>query len=206
ETVLDDGLQDRENSVRFLEIVLKKANHLNAIIDHLLLLSRIEQQDDAEQIELELDQVKPVLAEAIHCCIPQAKEKQIDLQLDCPDNLTMKMHTALLEQAVVNLIVNAVRYSHRESEILVRAKKQRAEEQDQVIIQVQDFGVGIGAEHLPRLFERFYRSDKARSRKLGGTGLGLAIVKHIAQAHKGDVEVQSEAGKGTTVFINLPTR
>ncbi len=204
ETVIDDGLVDKENSIRFLEIVLKKANHLNVIIDDLLLLSRIEQQADAQQIELQPDQLKPVLAEAVHSCRPMAKEKGIRLQLECPNDLTIHMHAVLLEQAVVNLIVNAVRYSHQESEIFIQAWRQENGETNQVVIKVQDFGVGIGAEHLPRLFERFYRSDKARSRKLGGTGLGLAIVKHIAQAHHGDVEVQSEAGKGTIVSINLP--
>ena len=204
ETVLDDKLEDREHSIRFLEIALKKADHLNAIIDHLLLLSRIEQQTEAEKIELHLEDVKPVLEEAIYSCTPGAEQKQIALQLDCPDTLSVHMHPVLLEQAVVNLIINAVRYSHTGSDILVSAERKMDRKQSQVVIRVQDFGVGIGAEHLPRLCERFYRSDKARSRKLGGTGLGLAIVKHIAQSHNGDVEVDSALGKGTTVTINLP--
>ena len=205
ETVLDDKLEDREMSIHFLETALRKTDHLNAIIDNLLLLSRIEQDAEAEKIELHFEPLKPVLTEAIHCCTAMATEKQIRLQLECPDNLLLKMHSVLLEQAVVNLIVNAVRYSHRESEILIRAERKMEEKQDQILILVQDFGIGIGAEHLPRLFERFYRSDRARSRKIGGTGLGLAIVKHIAQAHKGDVEVKSEAGKGTSVCIILPS-
>jgi two-component system phosphate regulon sensor histidine kinase PhoR len=204
ETVLDDKLEDRENSIRFLEIALKKADHLNAIIDHLLLLSRIEQQTEAEKIELHLEDVKPVLEEAIYSCTPGAEQKQIALQLDCPESLSVHMHPVLLEQAVVNLIINAVRYSHTGSDILVSAERKMDSKQSQIVIRVQDFGVGIGAEHLPRLCERFYRSDKARSRKLGGTGLGLAIVKHIAQSHNGDVEVDSALGKGTTVTINLP--
>ena len=204
ETVLDDKLEDKENSLRFLEIALKKADHLNAIIDHLLLLSRIEQQVDADSIELHPENVKPVLEDAIHSCLPRAEKKQIMLHLQCPENLVVDMHTVLLEQAVVNLIINAVRYSHNESKILIMAERSGDGEHARVVIKVQDFGVGIGAEHLPRLFERFYRSDRARSRKLGGTGLGLAIVKHIAQAHKGDVHVESELGKGTSVFIDLP--
>lgn len=204
ETVLDGKLEDKESSIHFLETALRKTDHLNAIIDHLLLLSRIEQEAEAEKIELHLEPLKPVIIEAMHCCTTLATEKQIRLQLDCPDNLRIKMHPVLLEQAVVNLIVNAVRYSHRESEIMIRAERKSEIKQDQILILVQDFGIGIGAEHLPRLFERFYRSDKARSRKIGGTGLGLAIVKHIAQAHKGDVEVKSEAGKGTSVCIILP--
>lgn len=204
ETVLDDKLEDRENGTRFLEIVLKKSNHLNAIIDHLLLLSRIEQQVEDEKIELHREHVRLVLEEAVHSCTPRAEEKQIALQLDCPDTLRVNMHDILLEQAVVNLVVNAIRYSPEGSEIIISAAKQTDRADSRIVIKVEDSGVGIGKEHLPRLFERFYRSDTARSRKLGGTGLGLAIVKHIAQAHKGDVDVQSVVGEGTSVSIILP--
>ncbi len=204
ETVLDDKLEDRENATRFLKIVLKKTNHLNAIIDHLLLLSRIEQQVEDEKIELHREYVRPVLEEAIHSCTPRADKKKIVLQLDCPENLLVNMHDILLEQAVVNLIVNAIRYSTEGSEIKISAAAKSDTNDSRIVIQVEDSGVGIGKEHLPRLFERFYRSDKARSRKMGGTGLGLAIVKHIAQAHRGDVEVESVVGKGTTVCMTLP--
>lgn len=204
ETVLDDELKDREHSIRFLEIALKKANHLNAIIDHLLLLSRIELQSEVEKIELHLENLKPILEEAIHSCTPSAEEKNIALRLDCPDSLFVNTHVIFLEQAVVNLIINALRYSPEGNEILVRAERKTTEERSQVTIVVQDFGVGISKEHLPRVFERFYRSDKTRSKKLGGTGLGLAIVKHIAHAHKGGVDIESELGKGTSVSINLP--
>lgn len=205
ETVLDDKLEDRENGTRFLEIVLKKTNHLNAIIDHLLLLSRIEQQVEDEKIELHYEQVRPVLEEAIHSCTPRAEEKQIVLQLDCPADILANIHDILLEQAVVNLIVNAIRYSSEGSKVTLSAALKTDSGHSRLVIKVEDSGVGIGKEHLPRLFERFYRSDTARSRKLGGTGLGLAIVKHIAQAHKGDVDVQSVVGKGTSVSIILPT-
>ncbi len=204
ETVLDDELSDKENSLQFLQIVLKKSNQLNAIIDDLLLLSRIEQQEETSKISLELGNLFPVLSEAIYSCTPQANLKQLDLQLDCPENLFVTIHEALLEQAMVNLIMNSVKYSNENSDILVSAKRELIHDQLLIVISVQDFGVGIEEEHLPRLFERFYRSDKARSRKLGGTGLGLAIVKHIAQAHKGDVFVESKAGEGTTVTLHLP--
>ncbi len=205
ETVLDDDLSDKVNAIRFLQIVLKKSNQLNAIIDDLLLLSRIEQQEETSAIMLQPGTLYPVLNEAIYSCMPQAALKKIDLQLDCPENLFATIHETLLEQAMVNLIMNAVKYSGESSSILIRAERKLVDDQLQIVIRVQDFGVGIEAEHLPRLFERFYRSDKARSRKLGGTGLGLAIVKHIAKAHKGDVFVESEAGKGTTVTVLLPT-
>ncbi len=204
ETVLDDALQDRENGIQFLEIVLKKVDHLNAIIDHLLLLSRIEQQADADQIELHTTQIGPIVNEAVNSCSSLAEGKNISLHLDCPDDLTMAMHAVLLEQALTNLIVNAIRYSHEGSDVMIKVAERKEENEKRISISIQDFGVGIGPEHLPRLFERFYRSDRARSRKVGGTGLGLAIVKHIAQAHKGDVKVQSVEGQGATVTLNLP--
>jgi two-component system, OmpR family, phosphate regulon sensor histidine kinase PhoR len=204
ETVLDDELKDKENSLHFLEIVLKKSNQLNAIIDDLLLLSRIEQQEESSKIVLHLENLYPALSEAIYSCTPQAKLKQIKLLLKCPENLFVNIHETLLEQALVNLIMNAVKYSDDGSEVVVTAQRGTINDKTQIVISVQDFGIGIEKEHLPRLFERFYRSDKARSRKLGGTGLGLAIVKHIVHAHKGDVTVESEAGTGTTVSMYLP--
>lgn len=204
ETVLDDELKDKENSRRFLQIVLKKSNQLNAIIDDLLLLSRIEEQEETSNILLQYRDLQPVLSEAIYSCTHQARLKQIDLQLNCPESLFVNIHETLIEQAMVNLIMNAVTYSEENSAIIVSAGREMIKDTFQIVIKVQDFGVGIEKEHLPRLFERFYRSDKARSRKLGGTGLGLAIVKHITQVHKGDVVVVSEPGKGTTVSLYLP--
>ncbi len=110
------------------------------------------------------------------------------------------MSPPLLEQAVVNLIDNAVKYSAEGSTIVVTLE----ETGDEVVVSVTDEGQGIAGEHLPRLFERFYRVDKARSRDLGGTGLGLAIVKHVAQIHGGRVSVDSVVGRGSTFRIHLP--
>ena len=121
--------------------------------------------------------------------------------MDCPDNIEIMINAPLLEQALVNLIDNAIKYSSRNDRVLFTAHQTESS----VVIKVQDWGCGISQEHLPRLFERFYRVDKARSRKLGGTGLGLAIVKHIIQSHSGQITVESTLGQGSTFTIQLPT-
>jgi len=111
------------------------------------------------------------------------------------------INAPLLEQALVNLVDNAIKYSPEKGRVHFSALR----EDSAVVIKVQDWGSGISKEHLPRLFERFYRVDKARSRKLGGTGLGLAIVKHIVQSHNGQIAVESTPGNGSTFIIQLPT-
>ena len=132
-------------------------------------------------------------------CAEAAGEKNIRLELRCPDRLTAEINPDLLEQAAVNLLDNAIKYSQRESKIILSA----SQDTDEVVICVQDFGCGISREHHSRLFERFYRVDKARSCKLGGTGLGLAIVKHIVNAHHGTISVDSRQGQGSTFSIRL---
>ena len=126
--------------------------------------------------------------------------------MDCPEDLEAPMDNTLMEQAISNLVINAIKYSETGSEVKLWGYETDQDGEAKIAISVQDYGVGIGKEHLPRLFERFYRSDKARSRKLGGTGLGLAIVKHIAQAHNGTVSVESELGKGSVFTILLPLK
>lgn len=200
ETLLDGAINDREDAMRFLGIVSRQADRLNAIIEDLLSLSRIEQAGDTDQISLAPGSVHDALHAALQVCQHDAEAKSIALHLDCPSAMYAMMNPPLLEQALVNLINNAVKYSDEGKDVWLSARVERA---DEVRICVRDEGYGIEAEHLPRLFERFYRIDKARSRKMGGTGLGLAIVKHIAQAHHGHVEVQSTPGKGSVFTLTL---
>ena len=200
ETLLDGAISDRDDAVRFLGIVSKQADRLNAIIEDLLSLSRIEQAGEKDEIALAEGSVHDALHSAMQVCLHEAESKRIELLLDCPRDITAMMNPPLLEQAMVNLINNAIKYSEEGKHVWIGGR----EERDAVHITVRDEGYGIEAEHLPRLFERFYRIDKARSRKMGGTGLGLAIVKHIAQAHRGHVEVQSRPGEGSTFTIMLP--
>ncbi len=146
-----------------------------------------------------------MLEDARDACMPRAEEKNIAVRIECPDDLSAAVNPPLLEQAVTNLLINAIKYSHEESEVIISAKKHADDRgQAEVVISVQDFGQGISEEHLPRIFERFYRSDRARSRRLGGTGLGLAIVKHIALAHRGRVGVESRVGRGSIFYVYIP--
>ena len=203
ETLLDGALDEREDAEKFLEIVLRQSEQLEEIIDDLLALSRIEREAKDSQIDFEEQPLKLVLEEAIDICRPKATESNITIRLDCPEDLVMNLNPTLLEQAVVNLLHNAITYSEAGQEVTVAAKQIDVDGKKKVQISVKDSGIGIAEEHLSRLFERFYRSDRARSREEGGTGLGLAIVKHIVQAHEGTVEVESTVGEGSIFHIIL---
>jgi len=204
ETLLDGAIENRDDALNFLEIVLRQAERLNEIIEDLLVLSRIEQEADNGHIKLEEGRLFLVLDVATETCQLKAEKAGVSISLDCPDEIQLEMNGILLEQAVVNLLVNAIRYSKPGGRIDVTARETSEQGQRCIQIDVVDYGVGIAANHLPRLFERFYRSDKARSRKQGGTGLGLAIVKHIVLAHNGKVDVKSEVGVGSTFTIIIP--
>jgi len=200
ETLSTGDLDDRGETRRFLEIIDKHVNRLAAIIDDLMQLSRIEQDTEFQQIGLERSHIEDVLKAAIGFCTESIQDKAVDVQLSCEEGLSGRIDATLLEQAAVNLLDNAIKYSPENSMIRIEAVTAGHEIQ----IRFVDQGMGIARKHLPRLFERFYRVDKARSRKLGGTGLGLAIVKHIAQAHGGKVTVESELGRGSTFTLHLP--
>ncbi len=199
ETLLDGALDIREDAERFLQIVLRQSERLTVIIDDLLALSRIEEESKEDQILLKKDVLLPVIEAAVQTCQLRADNAGVKVAVDCLDNILVEMNPTLLEQALVNLLINGITYSKKGDTVTVQAT---IFEDDRglgksVRISVRDTGCGIAKKHLPRLFERFYRSDKARSRTLGGTGLGLAIVKHIAQAHNGRIEVKSTEGIGS---------
>jgi two-component system, OmpR family, phosphate regulon sensor histidine kinase PhoR len=202
ETLLDGAFHNPDDAERFLKIAAKQANRLNAIIEDLLKLSRIEQGVERGEILIEQTALKGLLTAAISACETQVTAKNINVSLSCPDDLVARINPPLLEQAIVNLIDNAAKYSDAETAIEIVA----TQDNSAISISVCDHGVGIASEHLPRLFERFYRVDKARSRAEGGTGLGLAIAKHIVLAHGGSISVDSRVGKGSMFTIYLPLR
>jgi two-component system phosphate regulon sensor histidine kinase PhoR len=200
ETLQEGALDDKDNVQKFLDIVLKQSDHLNAIVDDLLSLSRIEQDAERGEVQFTDENLRHIIEAAMADYESKARERKIKVIVSCGEEIVVKANSRLLEQAIGNLLDNAIKYSEPGKTIEVKA----AGDTDEVVIKVKDFGSGIAPEHLFRLFERFYRVDKGRSRELGGTGLGLAIVKHIAQAHGGRVTVESTVGKGSIFALHLP--
>lgn len=200
ETLKDGAIENREKTKEFLDIISRQSDRLGAIIEDLLSLSRIEQEAEGAKINFEQENIFEVLEAAVSMCEHKADEKNVKIKIICEKNPRIPMNAALIEEAVVNLIDNAVKYSLPGAEVIAEAVKKEKE----MIIRVVDHGCGIPPEHVTRIFERFYRVDKSRSRDEGGTGLGLAIVKHIVSAHAGRVEVESAPGKGSIFVIRLP--
>ncbi len=205
ETLLDGALAEQDTARSFLAVAAAQANRLDAIVDDLLTLSRIEDKSSREKVQTSPASARQVLENAVEACAPLAEEKRLQFEVECAPELSAPMNQPLLEQALINLLNNAIAYSPAGSTVRLFCRvSKKADGSSLLHLSVSDKGPGIGKEHLPRIFERFYRCDRARSRDMGGTGLGLAIVKHIVQAHNGTVEVESILGKGSTFTITLP--
>ncbi|MFM8635269.1 MAG: ATP-binding protein [Planctomycetia bacterium] len=205
ETLLDGAADDPTDRRRFLGIVARQADRLEAIIEDLLALSRIEQSEGAGTLPLERANIAALLAEAVGDCLPRATERSIVLEVECDAGLDAMVNAPLVEQAVINLVDNAIKACEQGDTIHVSSRIAEDAGARQLEIVVQDEGCGIEPSHLPRLFERFYRVDKGRSRMQGGTGLGLSIVKHIVQTHGGTVHVESTPGQGSSFTLRIPT-
>jgi two-component system phosphate regulon sensor histidine kinase PhoR len=200
DTLVEGGVDDDSTRERFLAIIQRQSERLAALISDTLSLARVEQAVDTGGAALAPGPVAPVLESAAAACESQAAAREVAVSISCDAALSAPMDRLLLEQAVINLLQNAVAYSPPGTPVALRARPGDGG----TVIEVADQGPGIAPEHLPRLFERFYRVDAARTREVGGTGLGLAIVKHIALAHRGRVSVESAPGKGSTFRIHLP--
>jgi two-component system, OmpR family, phosphate regulon sensor histidine kinase PhoR len=200
ETIYNREVDSPEDTHRFLGIVIKHVNRLESIVEDLLSLSRIERENFREALNLSAVRLGDIFQTVIQVCQNNAEAKRIDIQIKRGEDLRVTVDVTLLEQAILNLLDNAIKYSKKGSQVEIRAEKQDG----LIAIHIRDYGGGIAKRNLSRLFERFYRVDKARSRQLGGTGLGLAIVKHIVQAHEGDIKVESKLGEGSTFSIYLP--
>jgi two-component system phosphate regulon sensor histidine kinase PhoR len=199
ETLLSGALQSPSDSKRFVEIIFRQSKRLESIIDELLLLSSIE-GNPAASLHFETISIRDVIQTTRDLVEHRLVERSIRLNIEGDVELLIEARVPLLEQAILNLLQNAITFSPSGSSITIRVEHIN----QAVRISIVDQGPGIEEAHHGRLFERFYRVDKARSRKDGGTGLGLAIVKHIAQVHGGGVGLQSSLGSGSTFFIDLP--
>ena len=199
ETLLDGGKDDPATLGRFLEIIDRHANRLTLLIDDLLLLSTL----DSGRMRLQLQPValNSAVQEVLDDFSARATRRGTSLVNNVPLALVARADPDRLRQVLSNLVDNAIKYGRMEGRAVLSAA---ARADGMVEINVQDDGPGIPAEAQSRIFERFYRVDKARSREQGGTGLGLAIVKHVVQAHGGEVRAESAAGAGTTFRFTLP--
>jgi two-component system phosphate regulon sensor histidine kinase PhoR len=199
ESLLEGAMSDPDQATRFLGIIERNAARMETLISDLLSLASLE-RDDEGRLRPERAEIGPILQDAREAILPKAEARGTRVTVESEAGLAAKVEAGLLEQALVNLIDNAVKYSPPSTVVSVGARS----EGGSLVIEVKDQGIGIPARDLPRVFERFYRVDKARSRELGGTGLGLAIVRHIAIAHGGSVSVESWEGEGSTFSMRIP--
>ncbi len=200
ETLLDGAVDNSVDRERFLKMIARHSERLNHLVEDLLSLAQIESEIEQTRAKLSRGRVNDVIESSVAAFQEKSRLHQVSVTLSCEPGLEADMDQGQLEQAISNLIDNAIKYSDTGSSVAVEVTTS----DEEIVISVKDSGVGIAAEHLPRLFERFYRIDEARSREAGGTGLGLAIVKHIVAAHGGRVSVDSELGKGSVFRVHLP--
>lgn len=199
ETLLEGALNEKV-APQFVQVIKRHSDRLTKIVEDLLMLSKIETRDF--HLNLKSLSFKDVLDDVLELIHESAEKKGITiLKKDFPDSLVVKADRNYLEQILNNLLDNAIKYNREGGEILISATVKQLNE---VEISIQDSGIGIPREDLPRVFERFYRVDKGRSKEVGGTGLGLSIVKHLVLAHGGRVWAESQLGEGSTFYFTLP--
>jgi len=199
ETLLDGGLEDEEHNRRFVQIIHSSAIRLNSIASDLLVLSELESKvDPPESARIA---VRDVVESALAIVEKEAEVRGVTLIREEIQDLHVMGTRLRLEQAVLNLVANAIKFNQPGGEVRIRVVPGASGE---VSITISDTGVGIPSQDLPRIFERFYRVDKGRSRQVGGTGLGLTIVKHVIERMNGTIEVQSQLRYGSTFTVRLP--
>ncbi|WP_156291435.1 two-component system histidine kinase PnpS [Oceanobacillus salinisoli] len=200
ETLLEDDLNNKEAEKEFIKIIYNESDRMQLLIEDLLTLSRLEQENF--QLVLNKIEVNDLLKDIIPSFQIKAKEKELDFTHSIENNLHFKADKEKVKQIIINLLDNAMNYTPDKGKVFLSVTST----EEYVHIKVSDTGMGIEKNDLPRIFERFYRVDKARSRNTGGTGLGLAIVKHIVDVHDGKIEMDSEVNKGTNVHVYLPKK
>ena len=205
-TLADGALDNREAAQRFVQMINTHADRLHNLIEDILDLSRIE--SGALPLKTGVYPVQEIVDSVVGQIRPQAKEKTLTIEIDAKENAQVQCDRKLIEQALLNLLDNAVKYTPEGGKIWIQTRdfKHVENTQTRIALEVKDTGIGIPLSDMDRIFERFYRVDKGRSRAMGGTGLGLSIVRHIMDAHGERVYVESEQGKGSTFGLTLPRR
>lgn len=198
ETLLDAEKTSEETTQKFLSIIFEESKRIQYLIEDLLVLSTLEK--DAFSINIQPIHIGTLVKEMMPIISAAAEKKNIQLSTMIETENLLEADEEKLKQVLINLLTNAISYTPEKGHVCIRV----TEKASSVCFEITDTGIGISKEYLPRIFERFYRVDKDRSRNTGGTGLGLAIVRHIVEAHDGKIEVESERGKGTTFKVNLP--
>ncbi|HQO23683.1 MAG TPA: ATP-binding protein [Spirochaetota bacterium] len=199
ETLVDEE-QSSEDKTKFLNIIQKHVDRLNSIIEDLLTLATLEKEEKEDDFELSDSKADSIINNVKEICVQKAKTKNITVNSEISYDGTVRCSQPLIEQALLNLVDNAIKYSPEGSEVTIRCFNNT----EGISLSVTDKGQGINQMHFEKIFERFYRIDKSRSRKEGGTGLGLSIVKHIMNLHKGKATVESEVGKGSVFTLVIP--
>ncbi len=198
ETLEEGAIDDVENNRRFLNVIRKNAERMHSLIDDILELSSIEA--GIVTVHKQPIRLRGVIDDVVTALAANASARQVAVRNEVPNEVVVLADPRRLEQMLTNLVDNAIKFNRESGEIFIR----HADPDSRDCISVEDTGSGISNEHIERIFERFYRIDRARSREMGGTGLGLAIVKHLARSHGGEATVQSSPGKGSTFTIELP--
>lgn len=198
ETLRNGAINDTEVSDKFLEIIDIEAERLYMLINDILQLSEIETRQ--KDINIGTYNLKTIITEVISILQSVAAKKGISIAFEADDTIKIEANRDRIKQMLINLVDNAIKYNVENGSIIINAYKA----QGKIVIIVKDTGIGIPPEHISRIFERFYRVDKGRSRSIGGTGLGLSIVKHIVNLYSGDIKLNSEPGKGTEFIIQIP--
>ncbi len=201
ETLEDGAIRDEANNQHFLGVIRRNAERMHRLIDDILELSTIESGKIA--LNIKKINLSRLVTEIFTNLSGKANERRIKFINEVAEDVYVSADAVRLEQMLTNLIDNAVKFNRDGGKVVVRHKQNAVGNN---VISVADTGEGISNEHLQRIFERFYRTDRARSREIGGTGLGLAIVKHLARLHEGEVSVASNIGEGTTFLLELPVK
>lgn len=200
ETLLDGAYKDEAMLLSFLEIIYKESDRIQILVQELLELSKIEQHGFS--VDIVETSLRDIVINAADLTGAKLEEKNMEFAVDMPNDVIVAGDPNRLMQVFTNLIANAINYSLENTTVTIRVY----EDEEDGIVEIQDEGIGIEAAEIPRIFERFYRVDRARSRNSGGTGLGLAIVKHLVEAHDGKIKVDSEVGVGTKMTVRIPKR